>query len=270
MKSIDQQVILVTGATDGLGFGVAEKLASLGATVLLHGRSAEKLANAKSLIEKRTGNTKLKTYQADFASLQQIRDLASDILKSESSLDVLINNAGIGVESTRRESDDGIELTFQVDYLSTYMLSNLLLPLLKRSAPSRIVNVASAGQAPIDFSNPLLIRDWSGVQAYCQAKLAQINFTFRMAKDLENTGVTVNAFHPASYMPTKIVKGLFSVQSSIEEGVDATLNLAVSRELKTTSGRYFNGMSEEQPNSQASNIAMQRALKELSEQLTGI
>ena len=270
MKPMQEQTILITGATDGLGRGVALELARRGATVLLHGRDAAKLETTRSAMARETGNSRLRTYRADFGSLQEIRRLAADVIRDEPRLDVLVNNAGIGVEPARRASEDGLEMTFQVDYLSTYMLSRLLLPLLKSSAPSRIVNVASAGQAPIDFNDPLLERRWDGVQAYCQAKLAQIMLTVDMARELEQQQVTVNALHPASYMPTKIVVGLFGVQSTLEEGVQAVVRLVSNPELQAVSGQYFNRQHAARPNAQALDADARRRLAQLSATLTNV
>ncbi|HYS12217.1 MAG TPA: SDR family NAD(P)-dependent oxidoreductase [Burkholderiaceae bacterium] len=270
MKPIQQQVALVTGATDGLGRGVATELARRGATVLLHGRDASKLEATRTAIARDSSNSRLRTYRADFASLEQIRSLAANIIEHEPQLDVLVNNAGIGVEQSRRTSEDALELTFQVDYLSTYMLSRLLLPLLKTSAPARIVNVASAGQAPIDFRDPLLEQQWNGVQAYCQAKLAQIMLTVDMARELEGENVTVNALHPASYMPTKIVVGMFGVQSTLEEGVQAVVRLACSPEVEGVSGRYFDRQRAARPNAQALDAEARRKLAQLSAKLTNV
>ena len=197
MRPIEQQVILVTGATDGLGRAVAGEIAGQGATLLLHGRSEERGQRTLSDIRARTGNTKLMYYRADFESLSEVRDLAERIQAEHERLDVLLNNAALGIDPVRRVSRDGHEATFQVDYLAPYMLSYLLEPVLITSAPSRIVNVASAGQAPISFDDIMLEQSYDGVQAYCQAKLAEIMLTLDRAAELSGTGVTVNCVHPA-------------------------------------------------------------------------
>ena len=175
-----------------------------------------------------------------------------------------MNNAGI-IQDKRQESADGHELTFQVNYLAGFLLTHRLLPLLKRSAPARIVNVASAGQASIDFSDVMLERRWDGWQAYCQSKLAQI----MMTSDLAGTGVTVNALHPATLMPTKMVVGRFGVQSALEEGVRDTIRLIADPGLTNVSGRYFNGDREARAHRQAYDVMARARLRELSRDLCG-
>src|SRR3954464_12186093 len=197
--------VLVTGATDGLGRGVAERLARDGATVLLRGRDPERLAATAAAI----GDERVRTFRADLSSLAEVRALAEEVERSTDELHVLINNAGIGTGkpdlTPRQESRDGHELRFAVNYLAGFLLTLRLLPLLRRSAPARIVNVASLGQAPLDFDDVMLERDYHGSRAYSQSKLAQITFGMELAERLGSSGVTVNSLHPATYMPTKIV-----------------------------------------------------------------
>lgn len=209
MTGFTHRTVLITGATDGLGRALARELAAQGATLILHGRCPAKGRELLAALRADTGNENLTYELADFASLADVRALADRVLSTYDRLDVLVNNAGIGVALARRESRDGLELTFQVDYLATYVLSCLLAPLLVRSAPARIVSVSAAGQTPVDFDDVMLERRWDGVRAYCQAKLAQISLTFDLAERLAPAGVTVNALHPASSMPTKMVADLF-------------------------------------------------------------
>src|ERR671917_1300296 len=204
MRDAAEATILVTGATDGLGKRVARELAAKGTTVLLHGRSPERLEATLEELRGQTKTEKVGSYVADLSSLAAVRDLAERILSEHDRLDVLVNNAGI-ISPERRESEDGYELTFAVNYLSHFLLTRLLTPLLRRSAPARIVNVASAGQSPLDFSNPMLERGYDAMRAYTQSKLAQVLFTLELADRLLDTGVTANALHPASLMDTKMV-----------------------------------------------------------------
>jgi NAD(P)-dependent dehydrogenase (short-subunit alcohol dehydrogenase family) len=169
------------------------------------------------------------------------------------------------------ESDDGYELRFAVNYLAGYLLTRLLLPLLEGSAPARIVNVSSAGQAPIDFDDVMLERHYDGVQAYCQSKLAQIMFTVDLAEELRGRGVTATCLHPATYMPTKIVlaDGVTPV-SSLEDGVQATVRLVADPQLAGVAGRYFNGQRQAEPHPQAHDPEARRRLRELSDRLCGL
>src|SRR5215210_6506534 len=251
MTDAAEATILITGATDGLGRSVAQELAAKGATVLLHGRNVERLRAALDGVREETGNEKLRYYLADLSSLETARDLAERIILEHDRLDVLVNNAGV-ISTERRESEDGYELTFAVNYLSHYLLTRLLLPLLKDSAPARIVNVASAGQSPLDFSNLMLERGYDAMKAYSQSKLAQVMFTLDLAERLQDTGVTVNALHPASLIGTKMVQSTFGyTMSTVEEGAEATVRLAASPELEGVTGRYFDGTREGRADRQA-------------------
>jgi NAD(P)-dependent dehydrogenase (short-subunit alcohol dehydrogenase family) len=268
-------VALVTGATDGLGRLVAERLADLGMTVHLHGRSAEKLAAAAREITIATGNERLHTHRADFASLAEVRALAEEIAALPA-LHLLINNAGIGSglpdSPDREESKDGLELRFQVNYLASFVLTTRLLPLLERSAPARIVMVASLGQASLDFDDPQLERSlYEGRRAYAQSKLAQISFANELAYRLApDSGVTVNSLHPATFMPTKIVLDERGTSvDSLERGADSTLRLATDPTLAGVTGLFFDRESEARAEDQAYDPEARRRLWELSEELTG-
>jgi len=265
----DEATILITGATDGLGRRVALDLAGKGATVLLHGRNPERLEAALEDVREQTGNEKPGSYLADLSSLAEVRTLAEQVLSHYNRLDVLINNAGVIVEE-RRESEDGYELTFAVNYLAHFLLTSQLLPLLRGSAPTRIVNVASAGQSPVDLSDVMLERGYDAMKAYTQSKLAQILFTFELAGRLSGTGVTVNALHPASLMDTKMVHETFGyTMSTVQEGADAAVRLAVSPELEGVTGRYFDGQREGRANRQAYDAQARKRLWALSEELCG-
>src|SRR6266699_4077664 len=275
MRPLKEQVILITGATDGLGKAVAMQLAHTGDTLLLHGRDEARGQQALKEIRARTGNTRLFWYRADFVALAQVRALAERLAREQEHLEVLVNNAGIGTTlpggGRRQESEDGFELRFAVNYLAPFLLTRLLLPTLRQSAPARIVNVRSAGQAPINFRDVMLERGYDGVQAYCQSKLAQVMLTIDLAEELRGSGVTVNCLHPATFMPTKmVVAGGVQPISTIEEGVEATMRLVAAPELDEVSGRYFNGEVEARPQRQAGDAGARRRLRELSDQLTGL
>jgi len=271
--NVDGKTVLITGSTDGVGRYVAARLAASGAKVLIHGRDA---ARAQTLAEeiKRGGRGEALFYQADLSSLAGARRLADSVLAENGRLDIFISNAGIGSQTQgpeRRTSADGHELRFAVNYLSGFLLAYLLLPLLKASAPSRIVNVASLGQHPLDFEDVMLTKDYTGGRAYAQSKLAQIMFTIDLARELEGSGVTVNALHPATYMNTTMVReGGITPISTVEQGGEAILHLAVGDDVAGYSGLFFNGMKQAEANPQASDEAARKQLRTLSLELTGL
>jgi NAD(P)-dependent dehydrogenase (short-subunit alcohol dehydrogenase family) len=165
----------------------------------------------------------------------------------------------------------GHELRFAVNYLSGFLLARLLLPLLKASAPSRIVNVASLGQHPLDFDDVMLTKGYTGSRAYAQSKLAQIMFTVDLAQELDGSGVTVNALHPATYMNTTMVRqGGIAPISTVEQGGDAILHLAEGDDMEGKTGLFFNGMQPSKANAQAYDGAARQRLRALSLQLAGL
>src|SRR4051795_10244647 len=221
MRPIEETVVLITGATDGLGRGVARDLAGRGAQVLLHGRSREKL---EELSAELGGGP---TFEADLSFRDEVRKLAAEVEERTPELHVLINNAGIGggapAGATRQESKDGHELRLAVNHLAGFLLTLRLLPLVRRSKPARVVFVASLGQAPMDFDDPMLERGYSGSRAYGQSKLAQITTGFELAERLDPDEVTVTSLHPSTYMPTKMVlEARGSSVDTIEAGQEAT------------------------------------------------
>ncbi|WP_396446450.1 SDR family NAD(P)-dependent oxidoreductase [Actinomadura sp.] len=260
MRPIDQQTILITGATDGLGRALAARLAAEGATVLVHGRDDQR---GKATLQEIGGRTSW--YRADLSSLAETRALAEAVRADHPRLDVLVNNAGIAGPDSWQASADGHELTFAVNYLSHYLLTRLLLPTLVSSAPARIVNVSSLGQQAIDFDDVMLTRRYRPFGAYCQSKLAQILFTIDLADELAGTGVTANALHPATFMPTKMVS---SPVSTLEEGVEATHRLVTDPALDDVSGRFFNGLHEGRADDQAYDPEARARLRAISDDLT--
>jgi NAD(P)-dependent dehydrogenase (short-subunit alcohol dehydrogenase family) len=275
MRPISEQTILITGATDGLGRAVATELAAAGATLLLHGRAERRGEQTIKEIEDRTGNDRLSFYRADFASLDDVRAMTEQVLADHGELDTLVNNAGIGTyepgEGERVVSDDGYELRFQVNYLAGFLLTRMLEQLLIDSSPARVVTVSSLGQMPIDFDDVMLERHFSGMRAYCQSKLAQVMFTFDLADQLADSGVTANCIHPASFMPTKIVLAARgSSSSTLEEGVQGLMHLISDPTLDDVTGRFYNGLHPSRPDPQAFDEDARRRLRELTEGLVGL
>jgi NAD(P)-dependent dehydrogenase (short-subunit alcohol dehydrogenase family) len=273
--NVADKTVLITGATDGVGKLVALRLADAGARTLLHGRNEKKGAAVVRAIRDETGNDNLEYFQADFSSLEEVRRMAEEIKAKHDRLDLLINNAGIGFttrgEMERETSRDGHELRFAVNYLAPFLLTHLLLPLIRKSAPARIVNVASAGQCPIDFSNVMLTHGYDGVRAYRQSKLAQVMFTLDLALTLKGSGVTVNCLHPATFMNTNmVIESGVKPLSSVEEGADAILHVATSSEIEGKTGIYFDGVRPGRANVQAYDDDARERLRELSLRLTNL
>jgi NAD(P)-dependent dehydrogenase (short-subunit alcohol dehydrogenase family) len=271
MAKQNGKTALVTGSTDGVGLVVAKRLGADGWRVLVHGRDRPRGERVVAEIKAAGGSADF--LPADLSALAEVRKLAGAVQQTTPRLELLINNAGIGrgdPQGAREMSADGVELRFAVNYLAGFLLTHLLLPLLKKSALARIVNVSSLGQEALDFSDVMLTRDYSGMRAYRQSKLAQILFTIDLAHELEGSGVTVNALHPATFMNTAMVRQFGTPMSTVEEGADAILNLAIFPNLEGRSGLYFNGQSEAQANAQAYDEAARLHLRKLSLELAGL
>ncbi|MCW6005429.1 SDR family NAD(P)-dependent oxidoreductase [Micromonospora sp. CPCC 205371] len=256
-------LILITGASDGLGRALATALADQGHHLIVHGRDAARLADVAAL----TGATPIR---ADLSSLAEVRRLAEAVPEG---LDVLVNNAGVGFGAPgagRELSADGYELRLAVNYLAPYLLTKLVLPRMARETPARIVNVASVGQRPLDLADPMMERGYDGVEAYRRSKLALIAHTFDLAEELAGTLVTANCLHPASLMPTTMVREAgWGEIDTLEKGLRATLRLVVDPQLTGVTGRYFDGEREARALDQAYDPEFRKQLRELTESLIG-
>ncbi|WP_369250653.1 SDR family NAD(P)-dependent oxidoreductase [Streptomyces sp. R41] len=260
--------VLITGATSGLGRYVAFELVRSGSVVLAHGRDRER---TEALVaELRAEGGEAYGYVADLASLAQVRRLVEEVAAAHPRLDVLINNAGVGAgpRGTGREvSSDGHELRLAVNYLAPVALTRALLPTLRASAPSRVVNVGSVGQEPLDFDDPELTRGYSGVSAYCRSKFALAAHTFALAEELAESGVAVNVLHPATYMDTAMVREAGVVPwSTVADGAAGVLALA-TRELGT--GGYFDGTSPSRAHVETYDRDVWKRLAAVTDQLLG-
>lgn len=265
------RTILVTGSTSGLGREVARSLAANGDHVILHGRNRER---GQALMEEinAQGAGSARFYRADLASFAEIRELAAAIRRDYDRLDVLVNNAGIVRvgDPERRLSQDGLELHFQVNYLAGYLLTDLLLPLLKKSAPARIVNVSSLSAAALEFDNLMLEEGYSFGRAYGQSKLAQVMFTIDLAEELEGADIIVNALHPATFMNTNMVLSAgLEPRSTVEEGRDAVLQLINDTDVGT--GQFYDRLELSRAlDEQAYDPEARARLKEVSASLVGV
>ena len=267
MNDCAGRTIFITGATDGLGRALAKALAARGANLLLHGRDDARGHATIDDVRAYTRNGRLRWYRADLASLADVRALGLRVAREHARLDAFVSNAGIGATvpggGVRQQSADGYELRFAVNYLAGFELARLLeAPL--QAAKGRIVNVSSAGQAPVDFEDVMLHRAYDGVTAYCRSKLAQIMMTFDLAERFDETGIAASALHPSTYMPTKMVR---SPVSSLEDGVAATMRLVADIDAKELNGRYYNVQREARALDQAYDLEARRRLRELSERL---
>lgn len=270
--SLRGKTALVTGSTDGLGREVAKRLAQLGATVIVHGRNQERGAEVVKEIESAGG--KAVFYRADLGALAAVRDLAKTIESNHDSLSLLINNAGIWTEggnSERRVSADGHELVFAVNYLAPYLLTRLLVPLLKKGAPARIVNVSSLAQRAINFDDIMMTQGYNAGNAYSQSKLALVMLTLDLAAELPADQITANVLHPATLMDTAMVeKAGARPMTTVDDGANAVMQLAVSPALAGKTGLYYNTMTAARANAQAYDAAARAKLRALSQELTGV
>ncbi|MFC3996938.1 SDR family NAD(P)-dependent oxidoreductase [Nocardiopsis sediminis] len=261
--------VLITGATDGLGRHTANRLAALGAHVIVHGRNPERAARVAEEIAAAGGSADV--VLADLADLRAVNRLADEVLASYERLDVLVNNAGVGFGrpgDAREESADGIELRFAVNHLAGLLLARRLRPLLAGSAPARVVNVASIGQQEIDFADPMFHEGYDGVSAYRRSKLAQIMTTFDLADEFAPDRITVTALHPATLMDTAMVgDAQRQPQSTVDEGGDALLHLVTAPEAEIGTGRYYDGQTESRANPQAYDPDARARLRDLSAEL---
>ena len=273
MGAIDARTVLVTGATDGLGRALAADLARAGAVVLVHGRSPERVERTVAeLASEATEHPH--GYVADFADLAQVARLAEELTRDHDRLHVLVNNAGIGAGppgGARETSADGHELRLQVNFLAPFLLTRLLLPLLRAGAPARIVHVASGAQQTIDLDDLMLERGYDGWRAYGQSKLAMVADAFDLAEQLDPSEVTVNALHPASQMDTKMVReSVGRAQRPLDEGVAAVWHLVTSPELAGITGRYFSGQREARAAAQAYDRTVRAALMRRARHITDL
>jgi NAD(P)-dependent dehydrogenase (short-subunit alcohol dehydrogenase family) len=263
------KVVAITGANAGIGRATAEALARMGATVLACGRSAARLQEAVESIRSSTGNDRVKTFVADLSSVAEVRRLAAAIAESTDRLDVLINNAGIGVDR-RVETAEGFELIFAVNYLAVFVLTTELLPLLKASAPSRVVTLSSALHASV---KALDLDDLQSSKLFC------ILFSAELARRMEGTGVTSNTLHPG-VVATEFggdgdLKGFNALVFRVmkwflpgpEAGAQTSIYLATAPELEQLSGRYFDDCSEKAPSNLAQNEELAKKLWAATEAL---
>lgn len=279
--AMEGKVVLVTGATNGIGRVAARELARMGAHVIVVGRSQARIDETIGEIKQQTGSSKIDSLKADLSSMAAIRRLTEDFMARYDRLDVLVNNAGAFFQK-RQESVDGFEMTFAVNHLNYFLLTNLLLDVLQASAPARIVNVSSdahiGGPLKLDDLQSRQSYGGSGFLAYGQSKLANILFTYELARRLAGTGVTANALHPG-FVATGFGKnnsGFMRLAMSVmqlfaltpEQGADTIIYLASAPEVEGVSGQYFEKRKAKSSSPHSYDEDAARRLWEISEKLT--
>ncbi|HSK88360.1 MAG TPA: SDR family oxidoreductase [Anaerolineales bacterium] len=278
-EKMNGKICLVTGGTNGIGKATAQALAQMGATVVIVGRDALKTSQVLEEIRTVSGNTTVDSLLADLSSQQEVRRLANEFKNRYSHLHILINNAG-GFFMRRQLQENGMEMTFALNHLAGFLLTNLLLDMIKASAPARIINVSSNAHASgkIEFDNLQGEREY-GPRAYDNSKLANILFTMELARRLEGTGVTANALHPG-FVATgfaknngKIIAALVSlitplIARSPAKGAETSIYLASSSSVEGITGKYFFDSHMIPAAPQATDMLVARKLWDISAQLS--
>jgi NAD(P)-dependent dehydrogenase (short-subunit alcohol dehydrogenase family) len=281
MAELSGKTVLITGANSGIGLEASVKLARLGAEVVMVGRDRRRLEAALADVKARAPTERARSLVCDFASQRDVRALAQEVTRTLPRLDVLVNNAG-SVSAGRQVTADGLEQTFAVNHLGYVLLTHLLLDLLKRSAPSRIVNVASVAhrRGDLDFEDLQMEKGYTTMRAYSRSKLCNVLFTRELARRLDGTGVTANCLHPGavatriwSHAPLAVrpilaVAKLFMI--SPEQGADPIVHLAASPALEGKTGGYYEKGQLTRPSRLASDDAVARRLWDVSAALAGI
>jgi retinol dehydrogenase 14 len=276
------KTVLITGGTGGIGRAAAISLASMGASVGVTGRDRARAERAAAEITRESGNPAVDVFVADMSSQTEVWRLAGEVLSAYPRLDVLLNNVG-GFWAHRHATADGLEHTFALNHLAPFLLTNLLLERLVASAPARVVTVSSGAQAQgkIDFDDMMGERKYSGQRAYSQSKLANVMFTYELAKRWEGTGVTATALHPgvtrtafgaedSAHTMAPIIAVLRPFMRSPERGADTAVYLASSPEVEGVTGRYFANRKAKNSHESSYDTATTARLWRVSADLVGL
>lgn len=285
-KPLHGKTCLVTGATSGMGEMTARALAQRGATVIVVGRNPEKGAATVNQIKQQTNNLAVEFMLADCSVQAQVRQLAEEFKRQHQYLHVLVNNAG-ALFLGRQMSADGIEMTFALNHLGYFLLTNLLLGTLQASTPARIINISSVGhkRGRMNFEDLQSRQRYNGMQAYRQSKLANVLFTYELARRLQGTGVTVNAVGPSyvatnfafnnfGIMPDGVIKLLIRlyglVGTNAERGAQTAIYLATSADVEDVTGKYFEGLTAVPSSNDSYSAVAASRLWQMSAELTGL
>lgn len=268
---MSEPIILVTGATDGIGRQTALELLRRGARVLVHGRSRARAEEACAALLREAGTKAAEPFAADLGSLAEVRELAAAVAAAHPAIDVLVNNAGVFMNE-RLLSADGFEMTLAVNHLAPFLLTHLLLPALQAGPQGRVVNLSSVAHSRghIDLTDLNRERGFSGYGAYAASKLANVLFTFELARRLSDTAVTVNAVHPG-VVGTKLLRTGFGMGGvGLAEGAATSVRVATDPLLSRVTGRYFADGREAPAAAQAQDRELQRRFYEKSALLTQV
>ncbi len=278
-NSMQGKVCLVTGSSSGMGLVTARELASMGATVVMLCRNRAKGEAVQAEIKAASSNAQVDLIIADLSELSQVRRATNEFKQHYTQLHVLINNAG-GMNAERKETSDGLEVTFVTNYLAPFLLTQLLLDVLKTSAPARVINVSAPAHkiGKIDFADLQSEHHYNALTAYAQAKLAQIYFTYELAERLKGTGVTVNSLDPGHVVSNfnNSTKGLMHIIAEViyffdgrspEQGAQTILYLATSPEIESVSGKYFLDCKQIPSSKRSYDVAVRQRLWSISEAL---
>jgi NAD(P)-dependent dehydrogenase (short-subunit alcohol dehydrogenase family) len=278
---MEGEVVLITGGTSGIGKAAATALAGMGAEVVVNGRNRERGEVAVEEIQRESGSDNVFLLLADLSVQSEVRRLAGEFRTRYDRLDVLVNNAGL-VLKRRTETPDSIEVTLAINHLAPFLLTNLLLDLLRKSAPSRIITVSSGAErmGKIDFDDLQSEKRYRGFQVYAMTKLANIIFTFDLAERLEGTGVTANCVHPGSVNTNfgannrggmaLLFRAFKPFMRSPEQGAETLVYLAASPEAEKMSGKYLSDHEVQAASREAYDESVRKRLWEVSEELTGL
>ncbi len=279
--NLSEKIIMVTGANSGIGKEAALQLAERGARVVMVCRNRERGEPALAEIKAQTGNDTVELMTADFESQRQIRELADTYQRTHDRLDVLVNNAGLYL-SKRHETEDGIEATWAVNHLAPFLLTNLLLEVIKASAPARIVMVASDAHraGTLDFDDLEMKEKYRWIAAYAQSKLANVVFTYELARRLAGTGVTATCMHPGT-----VATGFWNRNKSVldallrlfkpvymnpKKSAEAVVHLAVAPDVEGVTGKYFDRMNEAHSSADAHDEEIAARLWQVSAERVGM
>ncbi len=267
---MDSKTILITGSTDGIGRQTALELAHSGHKVIIHGRNPERVKTVFNEIQKATGNDGLDYVVADLSSHEEVRKMAETIKSKFSVLDVLINNAGV-FRSNRELSKDEFEMTFAVNHLAHFLLTNLLLDTIKKADNGRIVTVSSmAHSSDIDFDNLQGEKFFDGYTAYAYSKLCNILFTFHLAEKLTGSNVTANCLHPGVISTKLLHAGWGMGGGSLKQGAETSVYLATSSDVGNVTGKYFVSKRPANPAAISYDSEVRKRLWDISLNMTGL